>query len=275
MPAGPEDDRSSTVQAALLELVTGLLPQHSAEVHGLPSLSSEQQQQQRQGSAGASPASPLSPDGVKFLSHGSGNLTPPAPALVQQQQKQEGFTAVAVAGPAVLAAAKAGSSQTAGHAQLPDDAAGGAAGSPPDIAGDASDDGRTQEDGQPAIHASELYAAVKPTGTEAELQGELPVLRPTLRRYQRRAAGWMVAREQGRHVTAGCRVAIWSCRLFDRLLCKLSAQQHSVRLRHGCTSPGKVLKGIDCAPEMPSSVLLSCALHRWAAIAACGATVAT
>ncbi|KAK9810177.1 hypothetical protein WJX72_006177 [[Myrmecia] bisecta] len=45
--------------------------------------------------------------------------------------------------------------------------------------------------------AAELYAAVKPTGREAQLVGQPAALKPTLRPYQRRAAAWMVAREKG------------------------------------------------------------------------------
>lgn len=46
---------------------------------------------------------------------------------------------------------------------------------------------------------SELYAAVKPTGREPELPAcaTAAYLLPTLRRYQARAAQWMVLREQG------------------------------------------------------------------------------
>lgn len=44
--------------------------------------------------------------------------------------------------------------------------------------------------------AAELYAAVKPTGNEAELAEGSTKLRPTLRPYQKRAAAWMVSREQ-------------------------------------------------------------------------------
>lgn len=47
-----------------------------------------------------------------------------------------------------------------------------------------------------SFDASEIYAAVKPTGQEPELNIELPQLRPTLRGYQCRAAQWMINREQ-------------------------------------------------------------------------------
>lgn len=44
--------------------------------------------------------------------------------------------------------------------------------------------------------AAEIYAAVKPSGTEPEWEGPLPQLRPVLRPYQRRAVHWMVQRER-------------------------------------------------------------------------------
>jgi hypothetical protein len=50
---------------------------------------------------------------------------------------------------------------------------------------------------QASFDAAELYAAVRPSGDEPELTAALPELQPTLRRYQRRAAQWMVGRETG------------------------------------------------------------------------------
>ena len=43
--------------------------------------------------------------------------------------------------------------------------------------------------------ALEIYTAVKPSGTERELEATLPQLTSTLHRHQRRAAAWMVDRE--------------------------------------------------------------------------------
>lgn len=48
--------------------------------------------------------------------------------------------------------------------------------------------------------ALEIYKAVKPTGKERELQGDLPQLASTLHPHQRRAASWMVDRETGPEV---------------------------------------------------------------------------
>ena len=43
--------------------------------------------------------------------------------------------------------------------------------------------------------AMEIYAAVKPSGDEPKLAGELPELSARLHTYQRRSAAWMVQRE--------------------------------------------------------------------------------
>lgn len=60
---------------------------------------------------------------------------------------------------------------------------------------EAASDGKLLTDS--GFGAAELYAAVKPQGNEPELPGNNARLRPTLRPYQKRAAAWMVAREQG------------------------------------------------------------------------------
>lgn len=44
---------------------------------------------------------------------------------------------------------------------------------------------------------AELYARIRPAATEPGLDGCPPGLRPSLRRYQRQAAAWMAAREEG------------------------------------------------------------------------------
>ncbi len=66
---------------------------------------------------------------------------------------------------------------------------------------DTEADDALQEEG---FDAAELYAAVKPNGNEPELAGDNPRLRPTLRPYQKRAAAWMVAREEGLSVRRAC-----------------------------------------------------------------------
>lgn len=56
------------------------------------------------------------------------------------------------------------------------------------------------------LHAARVYEHVKPTGQEPAVDAQLPELRPQLRPYQRRAASWMVAREQGQtHVRRICK----------------------------------------------------------------------
>ena len=48
--------------------------------------------------------------------------------------------------------------------------------------------------------ATEVYAAIRPDGTEAAWPGPIPELRPTLRPYQSRALAWMVQRERAAQV---------------------------------------------------------------------------
>ena len=45
------------------------------------------------------------------------------------------------------------------------------------------------------MQIADIYAAVRPTGREPQLQGSFPELTVQLRPYQRRAAAWMVSRE--------------------------------------------------------------------------------
>ena len=59
----------------------------------------------------------------------------------------------------------------------------------------SEEDDASEEQGG-GLDVAELYAAVKPHGNEPELTGDNPRLRPTLRPYQKRAAAWMVAREE-------------------------------------------------------------------------------
>jgi len=54
---------------------------------------------------------------------------------------------------------------------------------------------------------STIYAAVRPTGREPELQGEFPNLSVQLRPYQRRAAAWMVAREVRNSLHSRCSIS--------------------------------------------------------------------
>ena len=48
--------------------------------------------------------------------------------------------------------------------------------------------------------ATEVYAAIRPDGTEPAWLHAIPELRPTLRPYQSRALAWMVQRERGAQV---------------------------------------------------------------------------
>lgn len=61
-----------------------------------------------------------------------------------------------------------------------------------------------------AFDAAELYAAVKPSGREPELPAGATsaTLLPTLRRYQARAALWMVQRERGGSAAAAAPAAV-------------------------------------------------------------------
>ena len=76
--------------------------------------------------------------------------------------------------------------------------------------------------------AMEIYAAVKPSGDEPELMGELPELSARLHRYQRRSAAWMVQRELAPQVGSlelhsHCNWPDRPCLPFIGLSCSLSA----------------------------------------------------
>lgn len=77
-----------------------------------------------------------------------------------------------------------------------------------------------------ALDVAELYAAVKPHGNEPELMGDNPRLRPTLRPYQKRAAAWMVAREEA------CQVRCWVTATHCAASVIPSAHVHETGHRH-------------------------------------------
>ena len=58
--------------------------------------------------------------------------------------------------------------------------------------------------------AMEIYAAVKPSGEEPELSGDVPELKAKLHRYQRRSAAWMVHRETIPQVKVSIRFKFWA-----------------------------------------------------------------
>lgn len=77
--------------------------------------------------------------------------------------------------------------------------------------------------------AAEVYAAVKPTGLEPELSTGSTQLKPTLRPYQKRAAAWMVAREQQPQVVP-CRSTTLHYALNTKACAPTLACLHNVHL---------------------------------------------
>ena len=158
-----------------LALQAWLLPQHSAEAHAEQRLLDDasvtfvhhRRQRQRGSSGDHTTTVAAAPAAAEAARHQSGpaaqSAGPSAGPATQQPGTQQ---ASAEAAPAWQVSAEEASAQEAQH----------------------------------FFDAAELYTAVKPSGSEPELQQDLPQLNPVLRSYQRRAAAWMVAREKAQRV---------------------------------------------------------------------------